>query len=271
MNSGTVLTQFKYFDAWFGAHQKIDRVARRNLAELIKRSDSFPTNKAIRKFEGVNGPDGIKVKALTDQEPWHFYDPFDPSDKKILNIIEDHFQELVQALRTHNKVRSSFEAAWLAHAVVDGLTPAHHYPYKEELKKLHGGESKESKSIKLKLVIPGETLSKRVHNNWKMWGDKGLVASHLAFEMGIAAMIIPLRFQSSYPSADDIKELQSKGFIELFRQRATQIAGMHMYEAFCKSGWTPKLAKQVRRELMPPIINAVTLTWYAAVLKAEKA
>jgi len=41
-----------------------------------------------------------------------------------------------------------------------------------------------------------------------------------------------------------------------------------MYDTFCDTGWTPRLAKQVRRELMPRIINAVTLTWYAAAQEA---
>ena len=181
----------------------------------------FPTNKAIRKFEGINGPDGIKIKALAREEPWHFYDPFDPNDKKILGIIEQHFRELTKALQTDNTVRAGFEAAWLAHAIVDGLTPAHHYPYKEELMKLNGGDSKKSRSIKAKLVLPGETLTKRMHNNWKMWGDKGLVSSHLAFEMGIAAMITPLRFRTSHPSSADMEQLRSEGLTELFRHPST--------------------------------------------------
>ena len=43
-----------------------------------------------------------------------------------------------------------------------------------------------------------------------------------------------------------------------------------IYEQFYKSGWTPKLAKVVRRELVPMIVNTVTLVWYAAAAEAKK-
>jgi len=135
--------------------------------------------------------------------------------------------------------------------------------------KLHGGQRKISKSIKSKLVLPGDSLTKQMRNNWKMWGDRGLVSSHLAFEMGIAVIIVPLQFVNSHPSDEDKRELAADGCIELFRHRARQIAELGMYDAFCDIGWTPRLAKQVRRELIPRIINAVTLTWYAAAQEAS--
>ena len=36
----------------------------------------------------------------------------------------------------NDKTRAAFEAAWLAHALTDGLTPAHHYPYQEAVSEL---------------------------------------------------------------------------------------------------------------------------------------
>ncbi len=268
MYSGSTFVVLKRFDAWFGAHQKIDRVAYKHLLRTLPVPAPFPAIREILRFEGMDGPDGIKRKNPAKDEPWHFYNPYDPYDDKLITIITEHYQQLVQALRTQNRIRAAFEAAWLAHAIVDGLTPAHHYPYEAELIKLRGEGIETRTSLKDKLLLPGDTLSKQVQNNWKMWGDKGLLATHFAFEWGICAMITPFRFRQSMPLTDDIKELQSAGLATVFRTRAKQIADLHMYDKFYASGWTPKLAKQVRRELIPLIINAVTLAWYGAVMES---
>lgn len=271
MYSGVTLKPFKYFDAWFGAHQKIDRVARRHLSSLFQgRGYYFPPAKQITRFEGIDGPDGIKRKTPGRDEPRHYYDPHDPNDERLLEIIEAHYTELVAALQAHNEVRAAFEASWLAHAIVDGLTPAHHYPYEEELMKLRGGEAYETRnSVKEQLVLPGETLPKKVRNNWKMWGDKGLLATHFAFEWGIAVMILPMRLKLARPDDGDRVLVRRKGVGDLFKLRAEQVAQLAMYETFYKSGWTPKLAKQARRELVPLIVNALTLVWYSAIMDAQ--
>lgn len=269
MYSGTTLTQLKHFDAWFGAHQKIDRVARNHLARLGVAAHDFPTRKQIIQFEGLDGPDGIKRKTPAQDEPWHYYDPANESDIQILDILHHHYQELVRALRAGNNTRAAFEASWLAHGIVDGLTPAHHYPYEEELMKLRGGEGIETRtSTKDKLIIPGENLTDQVNKNWQMWGDKGLLATHFAFEWGVAVMIMPLRLGAARPTKDEVGRAQKLGLVELFKERAQSIAELHMYEQFYKSGWNTRLAKQVRRELIPTIINTVTLTWYLAVHEA---
>lgn len=272
MYSGTTLSSMKYFDAWFGAHQKIDRVARRHLSSVFEgRGLYFPRAWEILKFEGQNGPDGIKRKAPAKDELWHFYDPHNPEDDRIVAIIEDHFNLLIIALKERNQTRAAFEAAWLAHAIVDGLTPAHHYPYEETLVELRGGHGIETRtSVKEKLVMHGDTALERLANNWRMWGDKGLLATHFAFEWGVAVMISPLRFKLGLPDDADLIEFRQKGIGAMFHKRAVEIANLHMYDKFYKSGWTPKLAKQVRRELVPLIINMVTLAWYGAVLDSQK-
>lgn len=270
MYAGSTLKHTQRFDAWFGAHQKMDRIARRHL-ELLAPQCSFPTRKQILQFEGMDGPDGIKRKTPARDEPWHYYDPEDANDTQIIDIITDHYKALVTALRASNQTRAAFEAAWLAHAVVDGLTPAHHYPYEEELIKLRGGAGIETRTTpKEKLIMPGETLSKQMNNNWKMWGDKGLLATHFAFEWGVAAMIVPLRLGRAYPEKSQIDLVLKEGVTELFKNRAKQISDLSMYEQFYKSGWTPRLAKQVRRQLVPNIVNTVTLVWYAALQEAQK-
>lgn len=272
MYSGTTLTPLKWFDAWFGAHQKIDRVARAHLATVFEgRGYYFPSAWQVLKFEGQNGPDGIKRKSPGQDEPWHYYDPKNPKDDRVLKIIAEHYELLVTALRERNLARAAFEAAWLSHAVVDGLTPAHQYPYEEELIRLRGGNSIETRTtVKEKLVMHGDTVSQQVGNNWQMWGDKGLLATHFAFEWGVAVIIIPLRLRRGMPSDADLFEFRQKGVLKGFHDAAQDVANLKMYEEFYKSGWTPKLAKQVRRQLAPMIVNTVTATWYCAVLDSQQ-
>jgi hypothetical protein len=269
MYSGTTLRPLKHFDAWFGAHQKIDRVARDHLDDLLADGAHFPTRKQIIKFEGIDGPDGIKRKTPAQDELWHFIDPTDETDRQIVGILEDNYRGLVKALKEGNQTRAAFEAAWLAHGIVDGLTPAHHYPYEEEMTRLRGGAGIETRtSPKEKVLMPGETLPKKISNNWQMWGDKGLLATHIAFEIGVAVMIMPLRFRRARPNKQELAGVADKTLPDLFLERATEVAAMQMYEQFYKSGWTPKLARQVRRELVPKIANTVTLAWYMAVQEA---
>jgi hypothetical protein len=272
MYSGTTLTPLKWFDAWFGAHQKIDRVARHHLAAVFEgRGYYFPSSWQILKFEGQNGPDGIKRKAPAQDEPWHFFDPTDTDDVRLVVSITEHYDQLVIALREQNNARASFEAAWLTHAIVDGLTPAHHFPYEKELVRLRGGQGIETRnSPKEKLLMHGDTVSERVGNNWRMWGDKGLLATHLAFEWGVSVIISPLRLNRAMPSDSDLIEFRSHGIAAFFQKRALEVAALNMYENFYKAGWTPKLAKQVRRELAPLIVSAVTLAWYGAITDSQK-
>ena len=270
MYAGTTLVPMKKFDAWFGAHQKIDRVARRNLAHITGKTCVFPSSRQIIRFEGLDGPDGIKRKSPAKDEPWHFIDPFDLKDDTVALLIADHYKNLVNGLIANDLTKAAFEAAWLSHAIVDGLTPAHHYPFEAELIKLRGEGNSTRSSAKEKLIMPGETISKQVRNNWKMWGDKGLLATHFAFEWGVAAIIAPLRLKSSLPTDEEMAKIGQLGVAKLFLSRARQIADLHMYDDFYRSGWTPRLAKQVRRELAPLITNTVTLAWYAAGVEAQK-
>jgi hypothetical protein len=269
MYSGTNLKPFKRFDAWFGAHQKIDRVARAHLVRVLPAGQHFPARKLLAKFEGLDGPDGIKSKTPAKDELWHFMDPTDESDRQIVDILRDNYANLVAALKEGNETRSAFEAAWLAHGLVDGLTPAHHYPYEEEMVRLRNGEGLETRtSQKDKLLMPGDTLPERLSHNWQMWGDKGLLATHIAFELGVAVLITPLRLTSAKPTTAELEAATKQSMEDLFLARAQVISEMQLYEQFYKSGWTPRLIKQVRRELLPLIINTVTLVWYRAVQEA---
>ncbi len=254
----------------FGVHQRIDRVSRRYLGSLIKNPAVFPDVKHILHFEGKNGPDGIKAKSPANDEPWHYYDPFDPEDSLLIKLVTDHYNNLVAALSKHNMQKVAFEAAWLAHALVDGLTPAHHYPYEQELSKLREGRPKESRdTIFNKIVMPGSTKIKMLKNNWKMWGPRGLLVSHGFFEFGVAYIMAPMRFHLCGPTPYDLKIVREIGAIEYFKRAAREVAGLGMYEKYIKTGWTSKLARQTRDELVPIIIKTVTLTWYEAINEAR--
>ena len=253
-----------------GAHQKLDRAARRNLS-LIWPEIDFPSIKLILHFEGKNGPDGVKRKSPAQDEPWHYYDPKSKEDQPLLRLIRDHYQNLVTELRAKNTERSAFEAAWLAHALVDGLTPAHHYPYEEELTKLRGEGLETRDSIKEKLVISGDTKLEALANNWRMWGAKGLMTTHGLFELGIAMIISPMRLKkTTLPSDEEIAAFLRDGAVATFEQYAKEIDELGMYERFYRLGWTKKLTRQVRQDLAPRIVKIVTLSWYAALKEAER-
>jgi hypothetical protein len=265
--SGTTLT--KYSGRVLGAHQKIDRVARKHLERILPSNSVFPAAKHILHFEGKNGPDAIKRKSPAKDEPWHYYSPFDDKDSQLIELIDEHYKLLVKHLKAENTERAAFEAAWLAHALIDGLTPAHHYPYEEKLIELRGGEGIESRTtIKEKLVMHGDTRREKAKNNWKMWGPKGLMTTHGLFEIGIATLIKPLTFGEAIPQKADIKKMKDLGPTEWFKRTAREIAVMDMYERYHHKGWTPKLAYDIRHKLGPLLVQTVCLTWYSATYDA---
>jgi hypothetical protein len=267
MYSGTTFTTLS--GKVLGAHQKIDRVSRRHL-DLLAPNNVFPSIRRILHFEGDNGPDAIKRKSPAHDEPWHYIQPFDESDTLLTDLITDHYENLVDSLRQEDSVRAAFEAAWLAHALVDGLTPAHHYPYEEKLIELRGGEGIETrKSVKQKIVFPGENLRDKAKNNWGFWGPKGLFTTHFAFEWGVSTLLKPLRLQSAMPTGQDLKAFQSKSLDNWFREIAQDVARLELYGAFYAEGWTKELARAIRRQLAPTLAKTVTIAWHGALEEAK--
>lgn len=270
MFSGTTFTGAS--GKLLGAHQKIDRLAEKQLAELLGANNKvFPGIKDILHFEGNNGPDAIKRKSPSKDEPWHYFRPYDAKDNELIDIIKSHFNRLIESLRQKDDVRSAFEAAWLAHAVVDGLTPAHHYPYGEKVVELRGGASLDSRTtIKAKLMMPGETVYKILTNNWKFWGPKGLFMTHASFEMGIATLIRPMRFKRSLFKIDDLILLTDTNIGEWYRDQAKMVADLDLYHRYYSKGWNRNLAKDIKFKLLPLIVKTVALTWYCAVREANE-
>ncbi len=267
MYSGTTLTPMS--GRILGAHQKLDRVARNQLDKLLPDSKMFPSTRKILHFEGKKGPDAIKRKSPAKDEPWHYYSPFDNNDSQLMELIDEHYQQLIKELKKKNQERIAFEAAWLAHAIVDGLTPAHHYPYEEKLSEIRG-EGKETRTTITKKIIPkGETKRETFKKSWKVYGPKGLMSTHGLFEIGIAGIIAPLGMSMSAPKQEEIATAIEIGPSELFKRTAREIAVMDMYERFRKRGWTTKLIVDVRSKLAPTIAKTVALVWYLALIDAN--
>jgi hypothetical protein len=268
MYSGSTVT--KLSGRILGAHQKVDRVSRRHLERLLPKTN-FPSIKLILTFEGQNGPDAIKRKSPAKDEPWHYIQPYDETDTQLVSLIEGHHKKLVAALITNDEVRGAFEAAWLAHAVIDGLTPAHHYPYEEKLVELRSGAGIETRTtIKEKLLMPGHSPSHQAHNNWKMWGPKGLFTTHAAFEWGVATLIKPLPLRQAMPRNNDLQKIDGTNIGSWFRKTAQEVANLELYDTFYDYGWTAKLARQIRQELAPTLVRAVTIVWFSAAREAGR-
>ena len=94
---------------FIGVHQKIDRVARRHLRAMPGVGAGFPGIREILHFEGDNGPDGIKRKSPSQDEPWHYIDPSRSDDRALIKMILDHHHNLVEALRSHNQARAALK------------------------------------------------------------------------------------------------------------------------------------------------------------------
>lgn len=252
-----------------GAHQRIDRIARRTLTNLLgEKAGFFPSAREILYFEGNRGPDAVKRKSPSVDEPWHYIDPKTLKDVSLLTMIEDHIVNLTQALRNKDEHRAAFEAAWLAHAVVDGLTPAHHYPLADKIEELFGMPHRERKTIREKNLIKGESRRDTFSKNWEYWGAKGIFSAHAIFEHGVSSSLLTWR-SPVYLSRDDAARELADGYEAYFLRVLHEIDSFDMYTAFQKHGWTTRTARLVRRELFPRLVEAVTLAWYDAHERAR--
>jgi hypothetical protein len=271
MYSGTTIT--RRAGRIMGTHQKIDRVARRKLQPHIPSTLHFPTAKEILKFEGLNGPDGIKRKYPKRDEPWHYIDPANPDDRQILDLIQGHENNLIQALKDGNRERAAFEAAWLAHAVTDGLTPAHHYPYRENLVEMLGDDIDAQETVAKKILKSGDTWREKLLNNYEYYkpNGKGLGSAHLYFELGVAMTTAPLRFTDVKLSRNDRARVQTAGgIVPFYLDIVKKVYRLGMYDEFLRTSWTLALTRQAKNELMPTIIHTVLMSWYYCVWRASQ-
>ena len=253
-----------------GVHQKIDRIARRKIKPYLPEGVWFPNINGILHFEGKNGPDGIKRKSPSVDEPWHFIDPSNPKDRQIFAYIDNHTHNLATALKEDNLIRASFEAAWLAHVVVDGLTPAHHYPMGEKIKELWGKEYDARSSVKEKGIIRGENSRDTISKNWQYWGAGGVMTEHFNFEMGVASAISTDKFKKFKLASSDIEDLKKRGFNKIYMDSVNRIYSLKMYDHLSPQGWTRALTVQTKKHLIPEMIKMVALAWFYSILLSQE-
>lgn len=253
-----------------GVHQRVDRVAKRHLMRRIGHEPFFPSIKTILHFEGKNGPDGIKSKSPSMDEPWHYIRPGAGNDDPLITIITDHMYNLAEALRSEDEIRAGYEAAWLSHAIVDGLTPAHHYPLAEKIEELWGKPHTERKTTREKIIIFSDRKRDMLTKNWQYWGTKGVFSLHWSFEWGVASSTTMNTFKDISLSDEDYEAIAERGYIPFFFESLQKIDSLKLYEEFAKDGWTVKLGNASRTELMPLIMKNVCLAWYAASIGVTK-
>ena len=247
-----------------GAHQRIDRIAKRHLIHKIGTSSFFPSIKTILHFEGKNGPDGIKSKSPSIDEPWHFINPDAGADDPLVGVITDHLYNLARALEQRDEVRAGFEAAWLSHAIVDGLTPAHHYPLAEKIEELWGKAHSERSSKKEKIIISGHNRRDTLSKNWQYWGLKGVFSAHVGYEWGVSSALAVGSFKKIGLTDQDFSRIEEEGYIPYFLESVKAVDALNTYPEYMKTGWSAYLGHVTRRKLAPILMRNVCLAWYAA-------
>lgn len=252
-----------------GTHQKIDKIARRRIQAFIPVGVEFPTAREILKFEGLRGPDGAKRKTPGTGEERHFIDPTNKNDKEILGIIKKHEVNLISALKLKNKKMAAKEASWLAHAIVDGLTPAHHFPLDEHYETM-GIDMREEKMMFIKVWKTGKSMRDKLKASWKIFGKKGVMMNHMMFEYSIAYATRNLTYKNIRLTVDDcLRMRKSNGISSFYLDLVQEIYELGLYDDFCKNGWSREFFSQVRQNLLPTMIHAVEMEWYYCIWKAQ--
>jgi hypothetical protein len=251
------------------AHQKVDRVAYKHLSLLVGNDLKIPFSLLeLLNYEGANGPDAARLKKGKSEPPWHFYQP-GGHNQEFLKVITEHHGRLVKEIMSGNHEHAAFEAAWLAHALVDGLTPAHHYPYEKELAAIRRSDKGTRSGIGSHLLVHADTARESIKRSFKLIGPKGLLMTHTSFDAGASTIILSLNLSKALPDSSDIMLLKQTSFIATFERYAKQIEQLKMYERFIKRGWTQALARDMRREVAPRMVRSVTLAWYSALCEAS--
>ena len=266
-----IIENSKHSGELIGVHQKLDRTARWLVAKHLPiASMDFPNIDNILYFEGSSGPDGLKRKSPGQDDPDYFIQP-DKDDGQLITLIHNHQHNLVRALKKHDRVRASFEAAWMAHAIVDGLTPAHHYPYRKIVDELM--TDKDYAKLfghPIKGIMRGDSLAQAVRNNWLYWGAGGVMTKHIAFEYGVAYTIAAIPYKRIAPKNLKRADLQRADVDKAFYNALDRISTLKMYDSFLSDGWTTQLVLETRETLSPEIVRAVTLAWAACIIEANK-
>ena len=267
-----IIKDSKHSGKLIGVHQKLDKAARLLLTQKYGRdARNFPSIEKILYFEGTRGPDGLKTKSPGVDEPEHFIQP-GHDDGILIGYILDHQYNLTQALINNNHERAAFEAAWMAHAITDGLTPAHHYPFREVVDELM--TDKDYKKIfghEIKGIMRGDSIAQAVRNNWLYWGAGGVMTKHIAYEYGVAYIIAPIGIKRLLPKNLKQSDLEDIDLKKEFYAALERVHSYRMYHVFLQDGWNTRLVRETREILIPEIIRTIMLGWASSLQQAANA
>jgi hypothetical protein len=253
-----------------GIHQRFDAAAYRMIEPYLP-AGSFPQIKDILHFEGYNGPDGLNtktglkpkgIKPKDESNPNHEYDP-QTDTGEVPGLIGSHYAGLVENLSSGDMIRASFEAAWMAHYIGDGLTPAHHWPLEE---KIAEAAAKASKSVQDGDVSKYTAFLKK---NWAIWGAKGHMTTHMNFELGIAFALLLFPIHPEFDQ-EELKKATQLGPVEYFKSQAREVASLELYDRFYKDGWTGDIATTVKNRLAPQGARTIGIIWLLALLESGR-
>lgn len=243
MNSGfiTHLTKGKLLNS-VGTHQKFDRTAYALIKNKLE-PNKFPSRSLIINFEGSGGPDGLKFKGNYKTD--HMWDPVNKIGQ-LPTWIEIHYKNLVKALKEGDIVKASFEAGFMAHYLTDSLTPAHHLSHKFILEEYEG---------------------KKYRKRWKIYGHKGLLSSHVAFETGISSAIFFTPIKVNFDEKLH-KRILKDGIKKVVMQESLAISKHNIYELFLQKGWNARLAKTIKATVVKRIPQLISAAWLSAYEEA---
>ena len=199
----------------------------------------------VLKFEGSGGPDGLKFKGNYSTD--HLWDPVNKIGH-LPDWIEVHYKNLVAALKAGDEAKAAFEAGFMAHYLTDSLTPAHHLSHKFILEEYEG---------------------KKYRKRWKVYGHKGLLSSHVAFEAGISSAIMFTSIKVKFDE-DLYKSIRTKGIKEVVLSESLAISKHKMYETYLEKGWSSKLAKTIKATTVKRIPQLISAAWMSAYQEAYK-
>jgi len=242
-----------------GIHQRFDMAAYKMIKPYLP--PSFPTQKDIIHFEGYNGPDGLKVKNPDEAVLSHLYDPATDTGDVPMHIA-NHYARLVESLKAGDPIRSAFEASWMAHFIGDGLTPAHHWPLEEKL--YEAREAAQDAALDDKDFA---RLMAQAKKHWALWGSKGHYSTHFNFEMGVAFALIMVPIRATFDEAM-LAHARRLGPIEFFKEKAREVADLHLYERFYKEGWNNDIATIIKNDIAPTTAAVIGYIWLLAILEA---
>lgn len=252
-----------------GTHQKLDKIAYKIVQKHLPENVKFPDIKTILLFEGMGGPDGLKRKSPGVDELMHFIIP-DNDDGKLMKMVEDHQYNLRRALKKGDEVRAAFEAAWMAHAVADGLTPAHHFPLEETQAELMTEKDFfRIFGVPIKGIMHGQNTLETLRHNWLYWGSNGYMSKHIGFEYGVAITLTALPGSKVMPKLSE-KDFKDIDIHDVFYGSLKTVASLDMYDKFRNNGWTTELAFETRDVLLPEIVKAIALSWLSSIPEQKK-